>query len=66
LKKKAIQALKFSAFLLLGLLLLYLAFRNTSIDDLRDGLKDANYNWLLLALPYQYWLSSAVQEDGFC
>jgi uncharacterized protein (TIRG00374 family) len=49
LKKAALQTLRVTAFLLLGLLLLYLSFRNTSIDELRNGLRDADYSWLLPA-----------------
>jgi glycosyltransferase 2 family protein len=52
LKKSALQALRVTAFLLLGLLLLYLAFRNTSIDDLRNGLKGADYRWLIPAFAF--------------
>lgn len=48
-KKAALQTLRFTAFLLLGLLLLYLAFRNTSIEELRNGLRGANYKWLIPA-----------------
>jgi len=50
LKKTAIQALKFSAFLVLGLFLLYLAFRNITFSELRSELKEADYRWLILAL----------------
>jgi len=50
LKKTAIQALKFMAFLVLGLFLLYLAFRNINFSELRAELKEANYRWLILAL----------------
>lgn len=41
--------LKFTAFLLLGLLLLYLAFRNTDIDDLRHNLHNASYKWIIVS-----------------
>jgi glycosyltransferase 2 family protein len=49
LKRAVSQTLKFTAFLLLGLLLLYLAFRNTSFEELRHGLKAADYRWLILS-----------------
>ncbi len=49
-KKTAIQAVKFTAFLILGLLLLYLAFRNINFSELRAELKEADYSWLILAL----------------
>ncbi len=48
-KRALSQTLKFTAFLALGLLLLYLAFRNISIDELRDNLRGADYRWIALA-----------------
>jgi uncharacterized protein (TIRG00374 family) len=50
LKRTIIQGLKFLAFLLVGLLLLWLAFRNINFDKLRKGLLEANYWWLLLSI----------------
>jgi glycosyltransferase 2 family protein len=50
LKKGIIQALKFTAFLAIGVLLLWLAFRNVRFDYLVDGLKEADYFWLLLSV----------------
>jgi uncharacterized protein (TIRG00374 family) len=50
LKKSIIQVLKFLAFLLVGLLLLWLAFRDIDFTNLTRGLREANYFWLLLAL----------------
>lgn len=49
-KKTAIQVLKFTAFLVLGLFLLNLAFRNITFSELRAELKEADYRWLILAL----------------
>jgi glycosyltransferase 2 family protein len=49
LKRAVIQTLKFLAFFILGLLLLYLAFRNTNLEDLRLRLQNAEYKWLILA-----------------
>jgi glycosyltransferase 2 family protein len=49
LKKAVKQSLKFSAFLLLGLLLLYLAFRKTDTGELRNALTHADYRWLLVS-----------------
>ena len=48
--KRLIQALKFLAFLLVGVVLLWLAFRNIDFRSLSDGLKEARYSWLLLSL----------------
>jgi glycosyltransferase 2 family protein len=50
LQKSIIQALKFIAFFALGLLLLWVAFRNINLSKLVAGLKEANYSWLLLSV----------------
>lgn len=49
-KKTIIQVLKFLAFLLVGLALLWLAFRNINPDNLGKGLRDANYFWLIASI----------------
>lgn len=49
-KRGIIQTLKFLAFLLVGLLLLWIAFKNISLADLGKGLREANYFWLIPAL----------------
>lgn len=49
-KKALLNSLKFAAFLILGLVLLYLAFRNVSIVELRSHLGNANYRWLALSV----------------
>ncbi|MBA4322265.1 MAG: hypothetical protein C0408_05545, partial [Odoribacter sp.] len=49
-KRSIIQILKFLAFLLVGLLLLWLAFRDINFTNLGKGLREANYLWLLLAV----------------
>jgi glycosyltransferase 2 family protein len=49
-KRGIIQILKFLAFLLVGLLLLWLAFKDIKLDDLGKGLSEANYLWLIPAL----------------
>jgi uncharacterized protein (TIRG00374 family) len=54
LKKSIIQILKFLAFLLIGLLLLWLAFRDIDLTDLSKGLREANYYWLILALLFAF------------
>jgi len=50
LRKKIIQGLKFLAFLVIGIVLLWLAFRNVNFKSLANGLKEANYFWLLLSV----------------
>jgi uncharacterized protein (TIRG00374 family) len=50
LKKSIIQVLKFLAFLLVGLLLLWLAFRDIKFTDLGKGLREAKYIWLIVAV----------------
>jgi uncharacterized protein (TIRG00374 family) len=49
LRKGIIQAGKFIAFLAVGILLLWLAFRNIKFKDLGDSLRQADYYWLILA-----------------
>lgn len=49
-KKKIIKFLKFFAFLVVGLLLLWLAFRNINFSKLKNGLKEARYIWLILSI----------------
>jgi len=49
-RKFAIQALKFLGFLALGILLLWLAFRNVNFKSLAKNLKEANYYWLVLSI----------------
>jgi uncharacterized membrane protein YbhN (UPF0104 family) len=50
LKKGVIQVLKFLAFLIVGLLLLWLAFRDINFTNLGKGLREAKYFWLTLSL----------------
>jgi len=49
LKKGFIQAGKFIAFLLVGILLLWIAFRTVDFEALKASLKGANYYWLILS-----------------
>lgn len=49
-KKSIIQILKFLAFLLVGLLLLWLAFQDINFTDLGKGLREAKYIWIIIAL----------------
>jgi len=50
LKKEIARAIKVVLFLLAGVLLLWLAFRSVDFPKLIDGLKEANYYWLILSL----------------
>jgi len=52
LKKGIIQTLKFLAFLFIGLLLLWIAFRNVDFKSLGKGLREARYGWLILSLMF--------------
>ncbi len=49
-RKTIIQSLKFLSFLVLGIVLLWLAFRNVEYVKLIDGLKGADYRWVLLSI----------------
>jgi hypothetical protein len=50
LTKGLINSFKFLAFLILGVVLLWLAFRNVEFKRLMDGLKGAHYSWVFLSL----------------
>jgi len=52
LRKGLIQTLKFIAFLAVGIVLLWLAFRNVNFTKLGDLLKEANYSWLVLSVVF--------------
>jgi uncharacterized protein (TIRG00374 family) len=54
LRKKIIQGLKFLAFLIIGVVLLWLAFRNVNFKSLSEGLKEANYFWLILSIAFGF------------
>lgn len=49
-RKGILQTLKFTAFLIVGILLLWVAFRNVDFEKLVAELKDADYSWLLLSV----------------
>ncbi|MCK5776235.1 MAG: flippase-like domain-containing protein [Bacteroidales bacterium] len=46
-KEKLISIFKYLFFLLLGLALLFLAFKNIDVNDVWQELKQANYSWIL-------------------
>jgi uncharacterized protein (TIRG00374 family) len=50
LRKGILQTLKFLAFLAVGIVLLWLAFRNVNFTRLAADLKEADYSWLLLSI----------------
>ena len=50
-----IQALKFLAFLAVGILLLWLAFRKVDTSKFITDLKEANYYWLLLSVLFGFF-----------
>jgi uncharacterized membrane protein YbhN (UPF0104 family) len=52
LKKGIIQSLKLLAFLSIGLLLLWFAFRNVDFTRLGNGLREAKYGWLILSVMF--------------
>ena len=49
-RKGIIQTLKFLAFLAVGILLMWIAFRSVDFSKLGAELKKANYSWLLLSI----------------
>jgi glycosyltransferase 2 family protein len=54
LRKGILQAAKFIAFLAVGILLLWLAFRNINFTRLYADLKEADYSWLLLSVLFGF------------
>lgn len=49
-RKSILQTLKFLAFLAVGVILLWFAFRTVNFSKLGAELKEANYSWLLLSI----------------
>jgi glycosyltransferase 2 family protein len=54
LKKGILQTAKFSAFLAVGLLLLWFAFRSVNFAKLAGELKNADYSWLILSVLFGF------------
>jgi len=52
LRKSLTQTLKFLVFLIIGILLMWLAFRNVRLNKLIEGLKGADYKWVFLSLMF--------------
>jgi hypothetical protein len=55
LRKGILQTLKFIAFLAVGVLLLWFAFRNVNFAKLGAELREADYSWLLLSLLFAFF-----------
>lgn len=53
-RKTIIQTLKFLVFLVTGIILLWLAFRNVSFKSLAGSLREANYAWLALSVVFGF------------
>ncbi len=51
-KNTFFKILRFTAFLVLGLLLLYFAFRGIEFSEMKSILKDAKYGWIILSLVF--------------
>jgi uncharacterized protein (TIRG00374 family) len=54
LKKTLVQILKIAAFLALGILLLYFAFREVAFDELARTLQRVNFWWIGLSLTFAF------------
>ena len=54
-KKSIVQTLKFIGFLAVGILLLWLAFRDIDFNKLLTHLKEANYYWLILSVIFGFF-----------
>jgi uncharacterized protein (TIRG00374 family) len=55
LRKSILQTLKFLAFFAVGILLLWVAFRNANFTKLWSELKEADYSWLLLSVLFGFF-----------
>lgn len=53
-RKWILRAVKFLAFLTLGFILLWLAFRKTDFSRVADDLRTANYLWIILSLIFGF------------
>ena len=54
-RKGLIQTFKFIVFLIIGVTLLWLAFRNVEFKKLVEGLKEADYRWVLLSILFGFF-----------
>lgn len=53
-KKGLLQILRFTAFLTLGIILVWLAFRKTDFSKVADRLLSADYSWVLLSVVFSF------------
>ncbi len=53
-RKKLVNAARILLFLSIGIILLIIAFRDISLEDLVLGLRSANYSWVLLSLIFAF------------
>ena len=53
-RKKFVNAARILLFLSIGIILLIIAFRDISFEDLVRGLRSANYSWVLLSLTFAF------------
>lgn len=62
-RKTLLQSLKFIAFLAFGLIILWVAFRNTDFRRLGEELKDAEYGWIILSMIFGFlaYISRALR-----
>lgn len=54
-RKGFLQTTKFIAFLAIGIILLWFAFRDVNFTKLAEDLKEANYSWLLLSVLFGFF-----------
>ncbi len=54
-RKTLIQTIKFLLFLVIGIILLWLAFRNVETRKLIAGLHDADYKWVILSVIFGFF-----------
>lgn len=54
-RRGVLQTLKFIAFLAVGIVLLFFAFRNVDFNRLVADLKEADYSWLLLSILFGFF-----------
>lgn len=62
-KERLLKIAKFTGFLAIGLVLLYLAFKGINLESLKDDFKDARYSWVFLSLLFALiaYVSRAVR-----
>jgi uncharacterized protein (TIRG00374 family) len=56
------QILKYTVFIAIAVFLLYLAFRGTKFDELKENLAQANYTWVVISIVMGY---AAIISRGY-